>query len=99
SNRREPRPTACKRGYDRRHRNMRELELAEQPLCIYCLQRGRGVAAEVIDHVTAMARGGDAHDPENRQPACSMCNAVKAATIDKGLPNNNLDYGPLPAAS
>lgn len=91
----QPRLTACKRGYDRQHRNMREEELADNPLCVYCLARGRAVAADRIDHIIAMARGGEALDPSNRQPLCEMCNSVKAATVDKGLPNRNVDYGPL----
>jgi 5-methylcytosine-specific restriction enzyme A len=92
----ESRPTAHRRHYDRRHRKQREEELQAHPLCVYCLARGKVVAAEVIDHIVAMARGGDAYAPENRQPLCSDCNAIKAATIDKGLPNKNPDFGPLP---
>lgn len=76
---------------------MREQELADHPLCVYCLARGKVVAADTIDHIKAMARGGEALAPENRQPLCGDCNAVKAATIDKGLPNNNADFGPLPS--
>lgn len=95
-NRKEPRLNAHQRGYDRKHRNMREQELRDQPLCVYCLERGKTAAADVIDHITAMARGGAALDAENRQPLCRMCNAVKAATADKGLVNNNKEFGPLP---
>jgi 5-methylcytosine-specific restriction endonuclease McrA len=77
---------------------MREQELAENPLCVYCLARGKVVAADTIDHIKAMARGGEALAPENRQPLCGDCNAVKAATIDKGIMNRNPDFGPLPAS-
>jgi len=90
-----PRPTACKRGYDRQHRKQREQELSDEPLCWYCLQRGRVTIATCIDHILALARGGSALDPDNRRPSCEMCNSVKAATVDKGLPNRNADYGPL----
>ena len=96
--RKEPRLNAHQRGYDRRHRKLRESELKDQPLCVYCLARGNVVAAEVIDHIVAMARGGEALAEENRQPLCRTCNAVKAATLDKGLPNNNQDFGPLPCS-
>ena len=96
--RKEARPNAHRRGYDRHHRKQREQELKDHPLCVYCLARGNVVAAEVIDHIVAMARGGDALAPDNRQALCSTCNADKAATIDKGFENQNPDFGPLPAS-
>lgn len=82
----EPRPTAHQRGYDRQHRKMRERELAEQPLCVYCLAQGLVVAAEEIDHVVPVSKGGATHDPENRMPACRKCNnAKKAKTLPPGV--------------
>jgi 5-methylcytosine-specific restriction protein A len=81
NHRKEPRPTAHQRGYDRQHRKMREQELAEQPLCVYCLAQGLIVAAEEIDHVVPVSRGGATHDPENRVPACRACNQAKKAKL------------------
>jgi len=93
--RKDERGSASTRGYDRKHRNLCKQEQQEQPLCVYCLQRGKVTASEVTDHITAMARGGDALDPSNRQRLCKMCNSVKAATTDKGLINTNTEWGPL----
>jgi len=65
---------------------MRERELAEQPLCVYCLAQGLVVAAEEIDHVVPVSKGGATHDPENRMPACRKCNnAKKAKTLTPGV--------------
>jgi len=71
------RATACKRGLDRKHRNMRERELQQQPLCVLCLNKGLVVEATEIDHIIPLSKGGDAHDPDNRQPVCRDCNQEK----------------------
>ena len=93
--RKDERGSASARGYDRQHRKLCKQEQAEQPLCVYCLARGKVTASEVTDHITAMARGGDALAPENRQRLCRMCNSVKAATTDKGLINTSTEWGPV----
>ena len=56
---------------------MREQELKEQPLCVYCLEEGRVTAATEIDHVKPLSLGGAAHDPDNRAPSCRACNLKK----------------------
>lgn len=41
--------------------------------CAYCLEKSQALE---MDHVIALARGGD-HDPDNIVPACTSCNSSK----------------------
>jgi len=56
--------------------------LAEHPLCENCQAKGRVTAAEEVDHVVPLFRGG-ADDQTNYQSLCVECHKVKTAE-DKG---------------
>ncbi len=45
------RPSAAKRGYDRRWRKAREAYLVRHPLCVRCKAAGRIAAAGEVDHI------------------------------------------------
>lgn len=50
--------------------------LAAEPLCRYCRHDGRITPARVVDHVVALALGGN-NDGANLAPACARCNDAK----------------------
>jgi len=86
--RESPRPTAHRRGYDRRWRQASRafLSLPENHLCRECRRRGRETAAECVDHITP--HRGDRRlfwDRTNWQPLCHPCHSVKTATEDGGF--------------
>ena len=77
--RRDDRDSASKRGYDRRWRRLRIAVLSGEPLCREC-----GKPATEVDHIVAIAKGGE--DVEsNLQPLCKPCHSRKTATQDGGL--------------
>ena len=49
------RGSASKRGYDRDWQRLRRAYLAQNPLCVDCQAEGRTTAAEVVDHIAAVA--------------------------------------------
>lgn len=55
---------------------MRSLLLAQQPLCVLCKAKGRTSAAEEIDHIIPLFKGGT-DDRENLQPLCIPCHEEK----------------------
>ena len=46
-------------------------------ICAYC-----GQDATTVDHVVAVARGGDMFDRENLVACCKICNSAKGAKSD-----------------
>lgn len=54
------------------------------PLCETCLERGRTVASQCVDHEVALARGG-ADDSSNYRALCASCHARKTALHDGGF--------------
>lgn len=82
--RRDQRPSACQRGYDRHWAKARRLFLREHPLCVRCADRGLIVAAEVVDHI--VPHRGDARrfwDRDNWQALCTRCHNRKTAHEDR----------------
>ena len=63
----------------RRWRRLRRSILAGEPLCRRCSAEGRTRAAEEVDHVVPIGRGGAAWDPDNLQPLCRACHEAKSA--------------------
>lgn len=57
-----------------RWRNLRKLQLAEEPLCRKC-----GEPARVVDHVEPIRHGGDRYDQTNLQSLCDSCHNSKRA--------------------
>lgn len=74
------RPSACARGYGRTWQRLREIHLAENPLCVECEQLGMVVAAEEVDHIIPH-RGNDdlLLEPTNLQSLCKRHHSKKTA--------------------
>ena len=52
--------------------------LSHEPLCRHCQAKGRVTAAEEIDHIIPLSKGGT-YDDDNLQPLCKPCHATKTA--------------------
>nr|WP_041795814.1 HNH endonuclease signature motif containing protein [Pararhodospirillum photometricum] len=87
---REPdrRESASKRGYGAQWRRLRDLVLADEPLCRECAKVGRVVPATDVDHIIPH-RGDDRlfWDRRNLQPLCKACHSAKTAREDGGFGN------------
>lgn len=75
----ERRGTAASRGYDRRWRKIRLMQLRAEPLCVSC-----GGAATEVDHITPLAAGGT-HAFSNLQSMCKSCHSAKTAGENGGF--------------
>lgn len=80
----DKRPSAARRGYDRRWRKVRVATLAAEPgahtgpLCVQCLAAGIVEPATDLDHIIPKRLGGS-DDPANLQPLCHRCHSRKTA--------------------
>jgi 5-methylcytosine-specific restriction protein A len=72
------RESSEKRGYGRRHRELRAQLFAREPLCRHCKAKGRVKIATVADHILSIAKGGAIHDITNLQPLCERCHSRKS---------------------
>lgn len=64
-------------------RNLRQAKLAADPLCHPCSLRGRTVLARAVDHIVAIAKGGDAFPPlDGLMSMCEACHNVKTNAVD-----------------
>ncbi len=66
------------RGYGRAHEKMREVVLAEEPLCRECAKWGRIIPTTIADHIIPKAEGGT-DDRDNYQGLCDPCSKAKTA--------------------
>ncbi|WP_020475241.1 HNH endonuclease [Zavarzinella formosa] len=73
------RPTRQKRGYDRDWEKLRAAVIDDEPLCRMCMNRGRHVAADLVDHIQPIEDGGERLSRENLQPLCRKCHGEKTA--------------------
>ena len=73
------RESSTKRGYGRRHAQLRELLLRQEPLCRHCKAKNppRITPATIADHIVSIAKGGAIHGLENLQPLCRRCHDKK----------------------
>ena len=62
----------------RRLQRRRDQAFNAQPLCVMCLAKGYVTAAEVLDHVLPLCKGGP-DTIENTQPLCRQCHIDKTA--------------------
>ena len=63
-----------------RWQHLRASVLAEQPLCVHCLQCKRTRVAREVDHVVGAREAPDLiFDRSNLQPLCRQCHARKSA--------------------
>jgi 5-methylcytosine-specific restriction enzyme A len=74
--------------YDRQlwRNGYRTAKLAQSPLCEMCKAQGRLVPADHVDHILAIAKGGDPWDMDNLQSLCLPCHSRKTATEDRQRP-------------
>ena len=54
----------------------REQVRREEPFCRRCLEDGKYVATDVVDHIVPLAEGGS-DDRENKQGLCDPCHDAK----------------------
>ena len=64
----------------KRWRTLRKMFLAQNPLCVHCLAAGITKAADHVDHIVEINKGGAALDWNNLQPLCLSCHAKKTAS-------------------
>ena len=72
----ERRGNSASRGYGHTWRRLREIVLADQPLCVECLAAGLVVSATDVDHIVAKRLGGT-DDLDNLQALCHECHSRK----------------------
>lgn len=82
------RPSASKRGYDRKWRVIRAAFLKAHPQCA-C-----GEPATEVDHILALRKGGT-NAWSNLQPMCKPCHARKTVEVDGALGREEKSLGPL----
>ena len=70
------RGSPAQRGYGFRWRKLRRMVLASEPLCRVC-----GAPATEVDHILALARGGD-DAMDNLQALCRPCHSRKTVRED-----------------
>ena len=68
----DTRASASARGYDRRWRKVRRIQLQREPLCSHC-----GDVAREVDHIVPIADGGARLDLRNLQSLCKSCHSRK----------------------
>lgn len=66
------RPSSAERGYDADWQRLRRMMLAEQPLCVMCLDEGRVTPATEVHHRDGNPRN---NDPANLMPLCKPCHS------------------------
>lgn len=77
--------SSTERGYGSAWRRARLRFLYENPLCVFCLARGRGSRATVVDH--KVPHRGDQQlfwDEKNWQALCSPCHNRDKKLIEAG---------------
>jgi len=84
---------------------LRAAKLSAAPLCEPCEWRGVQRAAEAVDHVVAIAKGGPAFPPlDQLHSMCWPCHSIKTAALDRrggkgvALKGCGVDGLPLDAA-
>lgn len=96
----KPKPlTSAAKGYGYRWQQARADHLRRNPLCVFCRDKGRAVAASVVDHIKAPRLGdaklsGDAEriaeawrlfwDRTNWQSLCKLCHDSTKQRMEKG---------------
>ena len=58
-----------------------------EPFCRLCAEAGRTRAAQELDHIRPLHKGGESWDQHNLQPLCRACHAAKTqAEVDETRP-------------
>lgn len=91
--------SSAAKGYGYRWQQARADHLRRNPLCVFCRDKGRAVAASVVDHIKAPRLGdarlsGDAEriadawrlfwDRTNWQSLCKLCHDSTKQRMEKG---------------
>ena len=58
-------------------RKLRGYVLRQNPLCVHCEEKGIATAAEVVDHITPIKKGGAELELSNLQGLCHKCHNRK----------------------
>jgi len=61
-----------------RWRKLRAMQMAEQPLCVSCKEKGIIKEARVADHIKPVRLGGEFWSRNNLQSLCDSCHNVKS---------------------
>lgn len=72
----EQRGSAAHRGYDRRWRRVRLMQLRQYPLCTDCNAAGRVTAATEVHHIIAVRDGGT-NEQSNLLSLCKSCHSTR----------------------
>ena len=74
------RGSACKRGYDRRWRKVRELFLKQHPLCRDCLEKEIFEPAVEVHHIQKIADRPELRmNITNLMALCKRCHGIRSA--------------------
>ena len=65
-------------------KNARRFQLERSPICERCSDDGMTVPAVHVDHVVALAAGGDPFDANNLASLCAACHSRKTAAERSG---------------
>ncbi len=65
-----------------RWQRLRKVKLAEDPLCVSCLEMSITKPANHVDHVKAIKHGGDPWEWSNLQSLCASCHTTKTSHIE-----------------
>ncbi|WP_414600418.1 HNH endonuclease [Brucella pseudogrignonensis] len=66
---------------------LRTAKLREKPLCQPCEARGQITTANTVDHIVAIASGGDAFPAlSGLMSMCARCHNEKTSAFDRGTP-------------
>ena len=75
------RTSAASRGYDSDWTRLRNAYIRAHPIC-EIRQKCSGAAAVEVDHILALANGGERLDETNLQSTCKACHSWKTAVVD-----------------
>ena len=67
-------------------KNARRFQLERSPVCERCREDGLIVVAVHVDHVLALAAGGDPFDADNLASLCASCHSQKTGAERSGGP-------------
>lgn len=80
------RGSARERGYSSTWDKLSKQHLADNPLCVKCLEIGLTVAATVTDHIIPIDVAPEKKfDKDNLMSLCTSCNTLKGKTTDKAI--------------
>lgn len=61
-------------------RRLRKYKILSEAYCENCARHGRTVAAQEVDHIQPVKKGGIFFDLKNLQSLCKTCHSIKTAS-------------------